>query len=177
MFYILGDNGTSAEGGMNGMFSEMTYFNGVQETVADMLKKYDEWGGPTTYPHMAAGWAVAGDAPFMWTKQVASNFGGTRNGMVVHWPKRIKAKGEVRSQFHHVIDVAPTVLEAASLPEPKSVNGTRAGAHPGRQHDVHVRRREGGEPAQGPVLRDVRQPRHLRRRVVRRHRSTGRRGR
>ena len=123
VFYILGDNGTSAEGGMNGMFSEMTYFNGVQETVADMLKKYDEWGGPSTYPHMAAGWAVAGDAPFMWTKQVASNFGGTRNGMVVYWPKRVKAKGEVRSQFHHVIDVAPTVLEAASLPEPKSVNG------------------------------------------------------
>jgi len=124
VFYILGDNGTSAEGGMNGMFSEMTYFNGVQETVSDMLKKYDEWGGPTTYPHMAAGWAVAGDTPFMWTKQVASNFGGTRNGMVVYWPKRITAKGEVRSQFHHVIDVAPTVLEAASLPEPKSVNGT-----------------------------------------------------
>jgi arylsulfatase len=124
VFYILGDNGASAEGGMSGMFSEMTYFNGVQETVADMLKKYDEWGGPTTYPHMAAGWAVAGDAPFMWTKQVASNFGGTRNGMIVHWPKRVKAQGEVRSQFHHVIDVAPTVLEAASLPEPKVVNGT-----------------------------------------------------
>ena len=124
IFYILGDNGTSAEGGMNGMFSEMTYFNGVQETVADMLKRYDEWGGPSTYPHMAAGWAVAGDTPFMWTKQVASNFGGTRNGMVIHWPKRVTAKGEVRSQFHHVIDVAPTVLEAAGLPEPKSVNGT-----------------------------------------------------
>jgi arylsulfatase len=102
----------------------MTYFNGVQETVPDMLKRYDEWGGPTTYPHMAAGWAVAGDAPFTWTKQVASNFGGTRNGLVMYWPKRIRAKGELRSQFHHVIDVAPTVLEAASLPEPKSVNGT-----------------------------------------------------
>jgi arylsulfatase len=124
VFYILGDNGTSAEGGMSGMFSEMTYFNGVQETVADMLTHYDEWGGPSTYPHMAAGWAVAGDSPFMWTKQVASNFGGTRNGLIVHWPKRVTAKGEVRSQFHHVIDVAPTVLEAASLPEPKSVNGT-----------------------------------------------------
>jgi arylsulfatase A-like enzyme len=123
VFYILGDNGTSAEGGMNGMFSEMTYFNGVQETLPDMLKRYDEWGGPSTYPHMAAGWAVAGDTPFTWTKQVASNFGGTRNGMVVSWPKRVKAKGEVRSQFHHVIDVAPTVLEAAGLPEPKSVNG------------------------------------------------------
>jgi arylsulfatase len=124
VFYIVGDNGTSAEGGMNGMFNEGTYFNGVQETVADILKRYDELGGPMSYPHMAAGWAVAGDTPFMWTKQVASNFGGTRNGMVVSWPKRIKAKGEVRSQFHHVIDVAPTVLEAAGLPEPKSVNGT-----------------------------------------------------
>ena len=123
IFYILGDNGTSAEGGMNGMFSEMTYFNGVQETVPDMLKKYDEWGGPSTYPHMAAGWAVAGDTPFMWTKQVASNYGGTRNGMIVSWPKGIKAANEIRSQWHHVIDVAPTVLEAASLPEPKSVNG------------------------------------------------------
>jgi arylsulfatase A-like enzyme len=124
VFYIVGDNGTSAEGGMNGMFSEMTYFNGVQETVPDMLKHYDEWGGPNTYPHMAAGWAVAGDTPFTWTKQVASNFGGTRNGMVMYWPKRIKAQGEVRSQFHHVIDVAPTVLEAVGLPEPRSVNGT-----------------------------------------------------
>jgi arylsulfatase A-like enzyme len=124
VFYILGDNGTSAEGGMNGMFNEMTYFNAVEETVADILKRYDELGGPMSYPHMAAGWAVAGDTPFTWTKQVASNFGGTRNGMVVYWPKRIQAKGEVRSQFHHVIDVAPTVLEAANLPEPKIVNGT-----------------------------------------------------
>jgi arylsulfatase len=124
IFYILGDNGTSAEGGMSGMFSEMTYFNGVQETVQDMLKHYDDWGGPNTYPHMAAGWAVAGDTPFTWTKQVASNYGGTRNGLIVSWPKRIKATNQVRSQWHHVIDVAPTVLEAARLPEPRSVNGT-----------------------------------------------------
>jgi hypothetical protein len=102
----------------------MTYFNGVPETVEEILKHFDELGGPNSYGHYAAGWAVAGDAPFAWTKQVASNFGGTRNGMVVYWPKRVKAKGEVRSQFHHVIDVAPTVLEAAGLPEPKSVNGT-----------------------------------------------------
>jgi arylsulfatase len=125
VFYIVGDNGTSAEGMMNGLFNELTYFNGVPETVAGQLEHLDEWGGPSTYPHMAAGWAVAGDTPFTWTKQVASNFGGTRNGMVVHWPRRIQAKGEIRSQFHHVIDVAPTVLEATSLPEPKSVNGTR----------------------------------------------------
>jgi arylsulfatase len=124
VFYILGDNGTSAEGGMVGMYNEYTYFNGVQEKVEDLLKHYDEWGGPSTYPHMAAGWAVAGDTPFTWTKQVASNFGGTRNGMIVVWPERLKAVNEVRTQFHHVIDVAPTILEAARLPEPKSVNGT-----------------------------------------------------
>jgi arylsulfatase len=124
IFYIIGDNGTSAEGGMSGVFNEMTYFNRVPESVQDILKHYDELGGPMSYPHMAAGWAVAGDTPFTWTKQVASSFGGTRNGMVIHWPKRIKAKGEVRTQFHHVIDIAPTVLEAAELPEPKVVNGT-----------------------------------------------------
>ena len=123
VFYILGDNGTSAEGGMSGLFNEMTFLNGVEESIQDILKRYDELGGPMSFPHMAAGWAIAGDTPFTWAKQVASNFGGTRNGMVVRWPKRIQAKGEVRSQFHHVIDVAPTVLEAAGLPEPRSVNG------------------------------------------------------
>ena len=125
IFYIAGDNGTSAEGGMNGMFNEYTYFNLVQEQVPDLLKVMDEWGSPETYPHMAAGWAVAFDSPFMWTKQVASNYGGTRNGMAIHWPKGIKAKNQIRSQFHHVIDVAPTILAAAKLPEPKIVNGTR----------------------------------------------------
>jgi arylsulfatase len=124
VFYIAGDNGTSAEGGENGMFNEYTYFNGVQEAVPDMLKVMDRWGSPETYPHMAAGWAVALDTPFAWTKQVASDFGGTRNGLVVHWPKGIKAKNGIRTQFSHVIDVAPTVLEAAGLPEPKSVDGT-----------------------------------------------------
>ncbi len=123
IFYILGDNGASAEGGMNGMFNEMTYFNGLQEKVEDILKHYDDLGSPSTYNHYAAGWAVAGDTPFTWTKQVAGNYGGTRNGMIVHWPKSVKAKGEVRTQWHHVIDIAPTVLEAARLPEPKAVNG------------------------------------------------------
>lgn len=124
IFYIVGDNGASAEGGMNGLFNENTYFNGVPETVQDILRHYDELGGPKSYGHYAAGWAVAGSTPFTWTKQVASNYGGTRNGMVVHWPAKVQANGEVRLQWHHVIDVAPTILEAAALPEPKSVNGT-----------------------------------------------------
>ncbi len=124
IFYIAGDNGASAEGGMNGLFNEMTYFNGVHEQVHDLVKVMDQWGSPKTYPHMAAGWAVAFDSPFEWTKQVPTSFGGTPNGMVIHWPKGIKSKNEIRSQFHHVIDVVPTILEAARLPEPKIVNGT-----------------------------------------------------
>ena len=124
VFYIAGDNGTSGEGGVHGMFNEYTYFNQVPEKVEDMLKLLDKWGGPETYPHMSAGWAVAFDAPFGWMKQVPADFGGTRNGMVVHWPRGIKSRTEVRTQFSHVIDVAPTVLQAAKLPEPKSVNGT-----------------------------------------------------
>lgn len=123
IFYIVGDNGASAEGGMSGMSNEMTYFNGVQESVQEVLTHYDALGGPTTYGHYAAGWAVAGDTPFTWTKQIASNYGGTRNGMVVHWPKGVNARGEIRPQWHHVIDIAPTILEAAGLPEPKAVNG------------------------------------------------------
>ncbi|MBS1989877.1 MAG: arylsulfatase [Cyanobacteria bacterium SZAS LIN-2] len=124
IFYIAGDNGASAEGGFNGLFNEMSYFNGVPETVQGILKHYDELGSANSYGHYAAGWAVAGDTPFTWTKQVASDYGGTMNGMAVHWPAGIKAKGELRGQFHHVIDIAPTVLEAAGLPEPKAVNGT-----------------------------------------------------
>ena len=125
LIFVYGDNGTSAEGGANGMFSEMTYFNGVEEKVEDMLKFIDKWGGPETYPHMAGGWAVAFDTPYQWTKQVASDYGGTKVGMAIRWPKGIKAQGELRPQFHHVIDVAPTILEAAGLPEPKVVNGVR----------------------------------------------------
>ncbi len=123
IIYIAGDNGASAEGQMDGMYQEMTYFNQWPETVPEMLKHYDEWGSPGTYPHFSAGWAVAMDAPFTWTKQVASDFGGTRNGMVIHWPGGVKAKGEIRSQFGHVIDIAPTIYEVSGIPAPAVVNG------------------------------------------------------
>jgi arylsulfatase len=124
-YYIVGDNGASAEGGPEGTFNEMMALNGIIGKADQMMQHIDTWGDPTTFPHFAIGWAWAGNAPFQWTKQVASHFGGTRNGMVLHWPKGIKAKGEVRSQFHHVVDVAPTVLEAAKLPQPKVVNGIK----------------------------------------------------
>ena len=124
--YIWGDNGASAEGGPDGSFNEMLALNGIVSDVSSQLGHIEDWGGPTTFPHYSIGWAHAGNTPFQWTKQVASHFGGTRNPMVIHWPKRIpNARGEVRSQFHHVIDVAPTVLEAAGLPEPTMVNGTK----------------------------------------------------
>jgi arylsulfatase A-like enzyme len=122
-FYIVGDNGASAEGGPEGAYNEMMALNGVPGTYAQMAGHLEDWGGPTTFPHYAIGWAWATNTPFQWTKQVASHFGGTRNGMVMHWPARIKARGELRSQFHHVVDVAPTALEAAGLPQPTMVNG------------------------------------------------------
>jgi arylsulfatase A-like enzyme len=121
--YIVGDNGASAEGGPEGSYNEMMALNGVVGTAAQMMPHIDDWGGPTTFPHFAIGWAWACNTPFQWTKQVASHFGGTRNGMIMHWPKGFKGDGSVRAQFHHVVDVAPTVLEAAGLPQPKSVNG------------------------------------------------------
>jgi arylsulfatase A-like enzyme len=125
VYYIIGDNGASAEGSINGCFNEMSYFNMLQslETPEYLTERLDKLGGPESYNHYAVGWAHAMDTPYQWTKQVASHWGGTRNGTIVHWPKGIKSKGEIRSQFHHVIDVAPTVLEAAGLPEPVSVNG------------------------------------------------------
>ena len=121
--YIVGDNGASAEGGPEGSYNEMMALNGVVGKAEQMMPHLEDWGGPTTFPHFAIGWAWACNTPFQWTKQVASHFGGTRNGMVMHWPKGFKGDGSVRAQFHHVVDVAPTVLEAAGLPQPKSVNG------------------------------------------------------
>jgi arylsulfatase A-like enzyme len=125
IYYIVGDNGASAEGGLNGCYNEMSYFNGIEqlETAEYLTARIDKLGGPESYNHYAVGWAHAMNTPYQWTKQVASHWGGTRNGTIVHWPSAIKAKGEIRSQFTHVIDVAPTILEAAGLPEPVSVNG------------------------------------------------------
>ena len=125
--YIMGDNGSSGEGGLEGTYNELVHLNGIfdAETVDSMLARADDWGGPNSFPHFSAAWAVATDAPFTWTKQMAADFGGTRNGMVMHWPKGFKSKGEIRSQWHHVNDVAATVLEAAKLPQPKMVNGVK----------------------------------------------------
>ena len=125
VFYIIGDNGASAEGNVNGCFNEMSYFNGLQqfETAEYLQARIDKLGGPESYNHYAVGWAHAMNTPYQWTKQVASHFGGTRNGTIVHWPKGIKSKGEIRNQFCHCIDVAPTILEAAGIPEPVSVDG------------------------------------------------------
>ena len=125
IYMIIGDNGASAEGTPNGCFNEMASLNGLAglETTEFLQSKIDEFGGPNAYNHYAVGWAHALDTPYQWTKQVASHWGGTRNGTIVHWPNGIKAKGEIRSQFHHVIDVAPTILEAAGLPHPTAVNG------------------------------------------------------
>jgi arylsulfatase A-like enzyme len=124
-FYIVGDNGSSAEGGPEGTYNEMMALNGIIGKAEQMMDHIDTWGGPNTFPHFAIGWAWAGNTPFQWTKQVASHFGGTRNGMVLHWPNGIKGDGSVRSQFHHVVDVAPTVLEATKIPQPKEVNGVK----------------------------------------------------
>jgi len=125
IYYIIGDNGASAEGTLNGAFNEMTNFNGMAEleTPEFLRSKIDELGSPSSYNHYAVGWSWAMNTPFQWTKQVASHWGGTRNGTIVHWPNGIEEKGGLRSQFSHVIDVAPTILEAAGLPEPAMVNG------------------------------------------------------
>ncbi|HET7487781.1 MAG TPA: arylsulfatase [Acidimicrobiales bacterium] len=125
VFYILGDNGSSAEGTLQGTFNELFVFNQRLdlETPDDLRARIDEWGSPSSYAHFAVGWAHATCTPYQWTKQVASHWGGTRNGTVVHWPKGVAAAGELRHQFCHVIDVAPTVLAVAGVPEPGTVNG------------------------------------------------------
>jgi arylsulfatase len=121
--YIAGDNGASAEGGLDGTFNELMALNGIPQNVEDVLSRLDDIGGPNAFNHYPVGWAHAMNSPYQWTKQVASHWGGTRNGMALSWPKGIAAQSEIRQQFHHVIDIVPTILEAAGLPEPYMVNG------------------------------------------------------
>jgi len=123
IIYISGDNGASAEGTPNGTPSELLTFNGITLPVADQMKFYDAWGTSQTFPHMAVGWAWAFDTPFKWTKQIPSFFGGTRQGVAIAWPDRIKDAGGIRNQFHHVIDIVPTILEATGIPAPIMVDG------------------------------------------------------
>ena len=127
IYYILGDNGASAEGTLIGAYNEMANFNGLAhlETPEYLMERIDKLGGPDSYNHYAVGWAHAMNTPYQWTKQVASHWGGTRNGTIAHWPKGFKEKGQIREQFCHVIDIAPTILEAAGLPQPTFVNGVQ----------------------------------------------------
>jgi arylsulfatase A-like enzyme len=123
IIYISGDNGSSAEGTPIGTPSEVMAFNGVSVPVADQMKFYDVWGSDQTYPHMAVAWTWAFDTPYKWTKQIPAYFGGTRQGMAISWPARIKDAGGIRSQFHHVIDIVPTILEVTGIPAPVVVDG------------------------------------------------------
>ena len=124
IIYISGDNGTSAEGTTQGTFNQMTAYNGILDLpIQDQLKLMDAWGSDQTYPHMSVAWSWAFDCPFKWTKQVASHFGGTRQGMVISWPGHIKDTGAIRTQFHHIIDIVPTILEVTGIQAPAMVNG------------------------------------------------------
>lgn len=123
VIYIIGDNGSSAEGTLTGTINEFLTLNGFQPNIDQILPRIDEIGLPGTCPHYPVGWAWAGDCPFQWTKQIASHFGGTRNGTIISWPKKIKDTGKVRSQFHHVIDILPTILEVVGIAEPVMLNG------------------------------------------------------
>ena len=163
VYYIIGDNGASAEGTLNGAFNEMANFNGMSaiETPEFMASVKDKLGTTEAYNHYAVGWAWAMCTPYQWTKQVASHWGGTRNGTIVHWPDGIKSKGEIRNQFSHVIDMAPTILEAAGLPEPTFVNGVQQAPIEGTSMVYSFDRRRRARAARSAVLRDGREPGHL----------------
>ena len=163
IIYIAGDNGNSAEGTLIGTPNEIASLQGIKIPVADQFKFYDAWGSDQTYPHMAVAWTWAFDTPFSWTKQIASHFGGVRQGMAISWPKVIKDKGGIRNQFHHIIDIVPTILEATGIQAPGRGRRHPAEADRRRQHDVHVRceERQCALAAPHAVLRDDGRPRHL----------------
>ena len=159
IIYICGDNGTSPEGTLLGTPNQYTSYNGILEVpVEEQLKFYDVWGLAPTYPHMAVAWSWAFDTPFKWTKQVASHFGGTRQGLAISWPARIKDAGGIRTQFHHIIDIVPTILEATGIKAPRIGRRHQAKADRRREHDVHLRQgeRHRGLDPQDPVFRDGR---------------------
>ena len=167
IIYIGGDNGASAEGMLNGTPNEFTTFNGVAVPVKDQFLWYPFWGSERTFPHFAAGWAWAMDTPFKWVKQVASHFGGTAQGMAMSWPGHIKDVGGIRRQFHHVIDIVPTILEATGIPAPDTINGIKQ--HPiegvSMAYTWDKANANAPDPAHDAIFRDARQSRHLSRRV------------
>ena len=170
IIYIDGDNGTSAEGTLEGTFNQLTAYNGILTLpeVVQMLH-YEDWGSHNTYPHMSVAWSWAFDTPFKWTKQVASHFGGTRQGLAISWPGHINDVGGIRTQFHHMIDVVPTILEAAGIKAPTTVDGIAQKADRRGEYGLHLRQgeRRRGIEARHPIFRNGRQPRHLPRRLDR----------
>ena len=177
IIYICGDNGTSPEGTLLGTPNQYTSYNGILEVpVEEQLKFYDTWGSAATYPHMAVAWSWAFDTPFKWTKQVASHFGGTRQGLAISWPARIKDAGGIRTQFHHIIDIVPTILEATGIKAPQFVDGIKQKPIEGVSmvYTFDKANADAAVDPPDPVLRDGRQPRHLSRRLVCQHDPAGR---
>ena len=171
IIYISGDNGTSAEGSTIGTPFDLAAIQAINVPVEAQLKFYDVLGSDVTTPHMSVAWSWAFDTPFKWTKQVASFFGGTRQGMVMSWPGHIKDAGGIRTQFHHIIDIVPTILEATGIQAPVMVEWHRAETDRRREHGLHVGQgeRESEVHARDAILRDVRQPRDLSRWLDGRH--------
>ena len=163
VIYISGDNGTSAEGTTFGTPFDLAALEAIDVPVADQLKYYDVWGSAQTTPHMAVAWSWAFDTPFKWTKQIASHFGGTRQGMAIAWPNRIKDAGGIRTQFHHLIDIVPTILDVTGIPAPKMVNGIAQKPIEGVSMAYTFDKANAERPVHShhPVLRDVGQSRHL----------------
>ena len=141
--YIVGDNGASAEGGPEGAYNEMMALNGIISTAAINMPHLDDWGGPTTFPHYAIGWAWAGDTPFQWTKQIASHYGGTTNGMVIHWPRAHQGQGRNPLPVHSRHRHRPDRPRSGRIPFPKSVNGTAQRPFDGTSMALYLRQPEG----------------------------------